>query len=89
MSDLATTVGTFELPDCAPPYSFALELSNAERSDRVIMSKVEGYMEMRVPIVDFDLQDDQCNALPDVVHDYWEQDLNDIAFQILEDAHGT
>jgi hypothetical protein len=88
MSDLATTVGTFELPDCAPPYSFALELSNAERSDRIIMSDVEGYMGTTISFVDFYLQDDQCNALPEEVHDYWEQDLEDIAFQVLEDAHG-
>lgn len=85
MPDLTTTVGTFDLPDCAPADGVPVELSNGERTDRIIITNIETDWDPRHgPQMDFDLFDENCAPLAAEVEDYWEQDILDEVSWIIK-----
>lgn len=85
MSDSVTTVGEFDLPDCAPPGAAAIEFSNDERTDRIIIANIEPLWSPHEGAeVDFDLYDDRCQQLDDFIADYWEEDIRDEIDLIIE-----
>lgn len=85
MSDMTTTVGTFDLPECAPKDGGPVELSNEERTDRIIIASIEpSYSPLEGAMVEYDLYDEHCEPLGDFPRDYWENDIRDEVDFIIE-----
>ena len=85
MKDLTTTVGEFELPECAPPGAAAVEFSNAERTDRIIIANIDPhYDQLEGAQVDYDLFGEDCQPVADEVADYWEDNIHREVEYIIE-----